>query len=119
MDWEQAKGPLMLMGEIILLPCSRTAKKVEEKVVVRHSYSSSKDVGDSNTMEEAPFLCRPGVKDGGVSSAIGASQCSRLPLLHRISPTFLLEINFSDLTKSHTESQKYWILRINAALNAQ
>ncbi len=77
MDWEQAKGPVMLMGEIILLPCSRTTMEVEEKVVVRHSYSSSKDVGDGNTMEgsdteenlvvtvEAHFLCRQGVKQRG------------------------------------------------------
>lgn len=72
MDWEQAKGPVMLMGEIILLPCSRTTMEVEEKVVVRHSYSSNEDVGDGNTMEgnlvatvEAPFLCRQGVKRRG------------------------------------------------------
>jgi hypothetical protein len=51
--------------------------EVEEKVVVHHSYSSSKDVGDGNTMEgsdteenfvatvEAPFLCRQGVKRRG------------------------------------------------------
>ena len=32
---------------------------------------------------------------------------------------FLLEINFSDLNKSNLESQKYWILAINAALTAQ
>jgi hypothetical protein len=32
---------------------------------------------------------------------------------------FLLEINFSNLTKSHIESQKYWILAVNAALTAQ
>ncbi len=32
---------------------------------------------------------------------------------------FLLEINFSDLNKSNLESQKYWILAINAALIAQ
>jgi len=32
---------------------------------------------------------------------------------------FLLEINFSDLNKSDFESQKYWILAINAALIAQ
>ena len=32
---------------------------------------------------------------------------------------FLLEINFSELSKSHTESQKYWILAINTALTAQ
>jgi hypothetical protein len=32
---------------------------------------------------------------------------------------FLLEINFSNLTKSHIESQKYWILVANAALTAQ
>jgi hypothetical protein len=32
---------------------------------------------------------------------------------------FLLEINFSEPSKSHVKSQKYWILAINAALNAQ
>ena len=32
---------------------------------------------------------------------------------------FLLGINFSDLIKSSLESQKYWILAINAALTAQ
>jgi hypothetical protein len=32
---------------------------------------------------------------------------------------FLLEINFSKLSKSHIESQKYWIFAINAALTAQ
>jgi hypothetical protein len=32
---------------------------------------------------------------------------------------FLLEINFSNLTKSHIESQKYWILAVNATLTAQ
>jgi hypothetical protein len=32
---------------------------------------------------------------------------------------FLLEINFSNITKSHIESQKYWILAVNAALTAQ
>ena len=32
---------------------------------------------------------------------------------------FLLEINFSNLNKSNLESQKYWILAINAALIAQ
>jgi hypothetical protein len=32
---------------------------------------------------------------------------------------FLLEINFSKLSKFHIESQKYWILAINAALTAQ
>jgi hypothetical protein len=32
---------------------------------------------------------------------------------------FLLEINFSKLSKSHIESQKYWILAINVALTAQ
>ncbi len=32
---------------------------------------------------------------------------------------FLLEINFSNLAKSHMESQKYWILAVNAALTAQ
>ncbi len=32
---------------------------------------------------------------------------------------FLLEINFGDLNKSNVETQKYWILAINAALTAQ
>jgi hypothetical protein len=32
---------------------------------------------------------------------------------------FLLEINFNDLNKSNMESQKYWILAIQAALTAQ
>jgi hypothetical protein len=32
---------------------------------------------------------------------------------------FSLEINFSNLTKSPIESQKYWILAVNAALTAQ
>jgi hypothetical protein len=32
---------------------------------------------------------------------------------------FLLEINFNNLNKSNVESQKYWILAINAALTAQ
>jgi hypothetical protein len=32
---------------------------------------------------------------------------------------FLLKINFSNLTKSHIKSQKYWILVVNAALTAQ
>jgi hypothetical protein len=32
---------------------------------------------------------------------------------------FLLEINFSNLTKSHIQSQKYWILAVNAALTTQ
>jgi hypothetical protein len=32
---------------------------------------------------------------------------------------FLREINFSNLTKSHIEAQKYWILAINDALTAQ
>jgi len=32
---------------------------------------------------------------------------------------FLMEINFSDLNKSDLDSQKYWILAINAALVAQ
>ena len=32
---------------------------------------------------------------------------------------FLLEINFNDLNKSNVDSQKYWILAINAALTAQ
>jgi hypothetical protein len=32
---------------------------------------------------------------------------------------FLLEINFSKLSQSHTESEKYWILAVNAALTAK
>ncbi len=32
---------------------------------------------------------------------------------------FLLEINFSELSKFHTKSQKYWILAVNAALTAK
>jgi hypothetical protein len=32
---------------------------------------------------------------------------------------FLLEINFSKLSKFHIESQKYWILAVNAALAAK
>jgi hypothetical protein len=32
---------------------------------------------------------------------------------------FLLEINFSNLSKSHIELQKYWILAVNAALPAR
>jgi hypothetical protein len=32
---------------------------------------------------------------------------------------FLLEINFSELSKFHTESQKYWILAVNAILTAK
>jgi hypothetical protein len=32
---------------------------------------------------------------------------------------FLLKINFSKLSKFHTESQKYWILAVNAALTAK
>jgi len=32
---------------------------------------------------------------------------------------FLLEINFNDLNKSNVEVQQYWILAIQAALNAQ
>jgi hypothetical protein len=32
---------------------------------------------------------------------------------------FLLEVNFSNLTKSHIKLQKYWILAVNAALTAQ
>jgi hypothetical protein len=32
---------------------------------------------------------------------------------------FLLEINFSKLSKFHTESQKYWISAVNAALTAK
>jgi hypothetical protein len=31
---------------------------------------------------------------------------------------FLLEINFTELTKLHLETQKYWILVVNAALTA-
>jgi hypothetical protein len=29
---------------------------------------------------------------------------------------FLLEINFSNLSKSHIKSQKYWILAVSTAL---
>ena len=50
----------------------------------------------------------------------------KLELLAEIAPEdvpaesqFLLEINFSKLSKSHIESQKYWILAINAALTTQ
>ncbi len=32
---------------------------------------------------------------------------------------FLLEINFTELPKCHIETQKYWILAVNAALAAQ
>jgi hypothetical protein len=32
---------------------------------------------------------------------------------------FLLEINFTELSKYHPETQKYWILAVNAALAAQ
>jgi hypothetical protein len=32
---------------------------------------------------------------------------------------FLLGINFSNLSKSHIELQKYWILAVNAALSAR
>jgi hypothetical protein len=32
---------------------------------------------------------------------------------------FLLETNFSELSKFHIESQKYWILAVNAALAAK
>ncbi len=32
---------------------------------------------------------------------------------------FLLEINFSKLSKSHLETQKYWILAVDAALKAK
>jgi hypothetical protein len=32
---------------------------------------------------------------------------------------FLLEINFSKLSKFHIESQKYWILAVNAMLAAK
>jgi hypothetical protein len=32
---------------------------------------------------------------------------------------FLLEINFTELSKFHVETQKYWILAVNAALIAQ
>jgi hypothetical protein len=34
------------------------------------------------------------------------------------SSRFLLEINFTELTKLHLETQKYWILAVNAALTA-
>ncbi len=34
------------------------------------------------------------------------------------SSRFLLEINFTELTKLHLETQKYWILVVNAALTA-
>ncbi len=32
---------------------------------------------------------------------------------------FLLEINFSKLSKSHLETQKYWMLAVDAALKAK
>ncbi len=32
---------------------------------------------------------------------------------------FLLKINFTELSKYHTETQKYWTLAVNAALDAQ
>ncbi len=32
---------------------------------------------------------------------------------------FLLKINFTELLKFHVETQKYWILAVNAALIAQ
>jgi hypothetical protein len=32
---------------------------------------------------------------------------------------FLLEINFTELSKYHPETQKYWILAVNAALAAE
>jgi hypothetical protein len=32
---------------------------------------------------------------------------------------FLLEINFTDLSKSHIKTQKYWTLAVNATLAAQ
>jgi hypothetical protein len=32
---------------------------------------------------------------------------------------FLLEINFSELSKSHLETQKYWMLAVDAALKAK
>jgi hypothetical protein len=32
---------------------------------------------------------------------------------------FLLEINFTELSRLHVETQKYWILAVNAALTAQ
>ncbi len=32
---------------------------------------------------------------------------------------FLLEINFSELSKSHLEIQKYWMLAVDAALKAK
>jgi hypothetical protein len=32
---------------------------------------------------------------------------------------FLLKINFTELSKCHIETQKYWTLAVNAALAAQ
>jgi hypothetical protein len=32
---------------------------------------------------------------------------------------FLLEVNFTDLTSSHLETQQYWTLAMNAALTAR
>jgi hypothetical protein len=32
---------------------------------------------------------------------------------------FLLEINFTELSKCHIETQKYWTLAVNATLAAQ
>jgi hypothetical protein len=32
---------------------------------------------------------------------------------------FLLEINFSKLSKSHIQTQKYWMLAVDAALKAK
>jgi hypothetical protein len=32
---------------------------------------------------------------------------------------FLLEVNFTDLTSSHLETQRYWTLTMNAALTAR
>ncbi len=32
---------------------------------------------------------------------------------------FLLEINFTELSRLHVETQKYWNLAVNAALTAQ
>ena len=31
---------------------------------------------------------------------------------------FLLKINYGDLTKSHIESQQYWIIALQAAITA-
>ncbi len=32
---------------------------------------------------------------------------------------FLLEINFTELSQLHVETQKYWILAVNATLTTQ